>query len=86
MNDISEKFKQKTLFKNRENLLNSMKNYLNIKKIRNNEVKIKEYSEDEIIVVDEIDYYHSNVIARASKTMSECKNARMEIKKTGTDG
>ena len=63
-----------------------MKNYLNNKKIIKNEVKIKEHIEDEIIFVDEIDYYHSNVIARASKTMSECKSARMEIKKTGTDG
>ena len=86
VNDISEKFKKKTLFKNRENLVHSMKNYLNIKKIIKNEVKIKEHIEDEIIFVDEIDYYHSNVIARASKTMSECKSARMEIKKTGTDG
>ena len=86
LNDISEKFKKKTLFKNRENLVHSMKNYLNIKKIIKNEVKIKEHIEDEIIFVDEIDYYHSNVIARASKTMSECKSARMEIKKTGTDG
>ena len=39
----------------------------------------------EKIFTDEIDYYHSNVIARASKTMSECKNTRMSLPKTGTD-
>ena len=37
------------------------------------------------IITEEIDYYHSNVIARASKTMSECKNIRMSLPKTGTD-
>ena len=34
----------------------------------------------------QIDYYHSNVIARASKTMTECKNLRSNFKKTGTEG
>ena len=40
---------------------------------------------EENIIVDEIDYYHSNVIARASKTMNECKKARITFKKTGTE-
>ena len=38
------------------------------------------------IVVDELDYYHSNSIARASKTMSECKNSKNNLIKTGTEG
>ena len=29
---------------------------------------------------DEIDYYYSNVIARASKTMSECRNSLLKLK------
>ena len=41
---------------------------------------------EEKICVDDIDYYHSNAIARASKTMTECKNLSINIKKTGTDG
>ena len=32
------------------------------------------------------DYYFSNVIARASKTMLDCNNAKLEIKRTGTEG
>ena len=39
----------------------------------------------ENINVEEIDYYHSNVIARASKTMNECKISRENFKKTGTE-
>ena len=35
---------------------------------------------------NEIDYYYSNVIARASKTMSECRNEKMKLRKTGTEG
>ena len=41
---------------------------------------------DEKITINEIDYYHSNVVARASKTMTECKNLRSNFKKTGTEG
>ncbi len=40
----------------------------------------------EKIILDNIDYYHSNVIARASKTMGECKSIRTNFKKTGTEG
>ena len=32
------------------------------------------------------DYYFSNVIARSSKTMVECNNSKMDLKKTGTEG
>ena len=38
------------------------------------------------IIINPIDYYYSNVIARASKTMSECRNIKTDIKKTGTEG
>ena len=41
---------------------------------------------EEKIYVEDLDYYHSNSIARASKTMTECKNLKMKVKKTGTDG
>ena len=36
--------------------------------------------------IKDIDYYYSNTIARASKTMSECRYARANLKKTGTEG
>ena len=41
---------------------------------------------DEIFNIDNIDYYYSNVISRASKTMTECRNLRLSLKKTGTEG
>ena len=33
-----------------------------------------------------IDYYFTNVIARSSKTMAECRNLKLVSLKTGTDG
>ena len=41
---------------------------------------------DEKIFTEYIDYYYSNVVSRSSKTMSECRNIRNNIKKTGTEG
>ena len=41
---------------------------------------------DEFLKVDYKDYYFSNVIARSSKTMLECNNAKVDLKKTGTEG
>ena len=35
--------------------------------------------------IDLIDYYQSNIIARASTTMSECKNSKTLNRKTGTE-
>ena len=40
----------------------------------------------EILKVINEDYYYSNVIARSSKTMFECKNAKTNYKQTGTEG
>ena len=62
-----------------------MINFLNMNKDKNFEVPNYEFI-NESIYVDDLDYYHSNAIARASKTMSECKNLSSNIKKTGTDG
>ena len=85
-NDLSYGIKNKALFKNKHDLIDSMMNILKINKKpiidNNSETKFV----NEIINVDEIDYYYSNVIARASKTMSECRNIKLNIKKTGTEG
>ena len=63
-----------------------MFNYLKL----NNKKKLDKFNDskffEENIFVDVIDYYYSNVIARASKTMSECRNVKLNIKKTGTEG
>ena len=41
---------------------------------------------DEKIIVENDDYYFSNVIARASKTMTDCHNEKIKLKNNGTDG
>ena len=52
----------------------------------NNEINITDDFHNEPIYVDQVDYYYSNVIARASKTMSECRHLRLNLKSTGTEG
>jgi len=84
VNELAAITKRKNLFSNKAELINSMLNYikLNIKN-KNHEVPKYTYIEEEIIV-EKIDYYYSNSIARASKTMTDCRNARSIFKKTGT--
>ena len=88
INELSELIKRKKLFKNKNELVDSMQNYLKLKKekiINNINTNINDV-ENEKIIVSQIDYFYSNVIARASKTMSECRNNHIKPKKTGTDG
>ena len=66
-------------------MLKAMKEYLINENIKN--FKVSTYNlNDEKILVQDIDYYYSNTIARASKTMSECRYARANMEKTGTEG
>ena len=39
----------------------------------------------EMIKIRELDYFFTNSISRASKTMSECRQIKQDSKKTGTD-
>ena len=86
LNEISKIYKNKSLYKDREYLIDTMMNYLNINKKNNINYLNDELFSEELIIVDEIDYFYSNVVARASKTMTECKNQRSNFKKTGTEG
>ncbi len=88
INKLSELIKRKKLFNDKNELVDSMINYLKLKKEKasNPLPKTKGEFENEKIHVSEIDYYYSNVIARASKTMSECRNSLSKVKKTGTYG
>ena len=45
-----------------------------------------DYFNKEILKIINEDYYYSNVIARASKTMLKCKSAKINFKSTGTEG
>ena len=86
INELSELFKKKKIYNNKEELIDRMMNYLKLDQKINNKDKIITEFFSEKIVIDHFDYYYSNVIARASKTMSECRNEKLKVKSTGTDG
>ena len=85
INELSSSMKGNSLFNNKEELLKSMNDYLNTGNNINFEVPVYNFKDEKILVQD-IDYYYSNTIARASKTMSECRYARVNLEKTGTEG
>ena len=85
INELAASIKRKNLYTNKEELINVMKNYLKLNKDKIFEVPNYEFI-NEKIYIDDLDYYHSNSIARASKTMSDCKDISLNLKKTGTDG
>ena len=78
------------LFNDIEELESSMLNYLNLKKEKQKSGVIKEIGQDkfknENLRIRSQDYYFSNVIARSSKTMLDCNNTKIDIKRTGTEG
>ena len=41
---------------------------------------------NEFLEIKVKDYYFSNVIARSSKTMLDCFNSKIDLKRTGTEG
>ncbi len=85
INELSSTILGNPLFNNKDELLKSMQNHLDNQNIKN--FKVPAYNlNDEKILVEDIDYYYSNTIARASKTMSECRYARVNLNKTGTEG
>ena len=90
INDLAEFMNNRKLFNDKEELESSMFNYLKLKKEKDNsnlENEIKSdhfYNEDLITIVK--DYYFSNVIARSSKTMLNCNNSKLDVKRTGTEG
>tara|TARA_B100001057_G_scaffold7775_1_gene7125 strand:- start:2805 stop:4700 length:1896 start_codon:yes stop_codon:yes gene_type:complete len=90
INELAEIMNNRKLFNDKEELQSSMFNYLNLKKEKQHEnknVKIDHNEfENENLRVEFKDYYFSNVIARASKTMLECNNSKIDVKRTGTEG
>ena len=90
INEIAEIMNHRKLFNDKEELDSSLINKINLLTEKNN---IKNFSQidnvdftKEILKVNHVDYYYSNVIARASKTMFECKNSKINFKLTGTEG
>ena len=78
------------LFNDKDELESSMFNFLNLKKEKQKIDKFREINQDnfvnEDLKVKFKDYYFSNVIARSSKTMLDCNNSKINIKRTGTEG
>ena len=90
INELAEAMNHRKLFNDKDELDSSMVNYLNLYIEKDNLVistEIKDLIfENEILKITNEDYYYSNVIARASKTMFECKSAKTNFKSTGTEG
>ena len=78
------------LFNDKNELESSMFNFINLQQENKITQEIntthQENFQNEKLTVDYKDYYFSNVIARASKTMLDCYNSKIKVKKTGTDG
>ena len=78
------------LFNDKDELDSSLINKINLYVEKNNLKKISDIKdlnlEKETLKIENKDYYYSNVIARASKTMSECKSTKINLKSTGTEG
>ena len=80
---------QKKLFKDKDELESSMINYIKLFK-KNNFSKKNSNIDDlnfisEKIIPNKIDYYYSNVVARASKTMNNCRIEKTNMKLTSNN-
>ncbi len=76
-------------FSLRKEVLSSIKNFSEINNLpkKENISSDKKNGEfyDEKLFINKIDYYYSNAICRSSKTMSDCRNIKKELPKTGTN-
>ncbi len=73
----------------RKEVLETIPNFTNLNDLPSfQETKIENVSTNfisEKIIIKELDYFFTNSISRASKTMSECRQIRQKSQKTGTD-
>ena len=77
------------LFNDKEELDSSMLNYLKLQSEKLTEQNNNNSNYDfnnENLKIEIKDYYFSNVVAKSSKTMIECNNAKTNLKSTGTEG
>jgi len=90
INELAEAMNHRKLFNDKDELDSSLLNQINLfiekdKSIKPSIVENIEFKQ-EILKVENEDYYYSNAIARASKTMLDCKIAKVNLKLTGTEG
>ena len=90
LNDLAQTMNHRKLFNDKDELLSSMLNYIKLFKEKNETKKFSEVKDlnfiSEVIKVNNTDYYYSNAIARASKTMFNCRNEKLNSLSTGTEG
>ena len=90
INEIAELINNRKLFNDKDELESSMFNFLNLKKEKQtldlSQKQNHNFFENEDLKIKFKDYYFSNVIARSSKTMLDCHNSNLNIKRTGTEG
>ena len=90
INDLAEFMNNRKLFNDKEELESSMFNYLKLKNekdgsILNGDIKSNNFKSEDLRIITR-DYYFSNVIARSSKTMFNCNNSKIDVRRTGTKG
>ena len=89
VNELAEFMNNRKLFSDKEELDSSMLNYLKLQSEKQTEQNNNNSNSDfnnENLKIEIKDYYFSNVVAKSSKTMIECNNAKMNLKSTGTEG
>ncbi len=88
INELAECLNNRKLFNDKDELISSMFNYLNLQKENKIVQQNNSYNEfeNENLIIKVKNYYFSNVIARSSKTMVECNNSKQSLKSTGTEG
>tara|TARA_B100001093_G_scaffold418881_1_gene410252 strand:+ start:320 stop:2380 length:2061 start_codon:yes stop_codon:yes gene_type:complete len=73
----------------RKEAINSVKNFSQINNLPKKLININNKNNGEFysekILINKLDYYYTNSISRASKTMSECRQIREKKPKTGTN-
>jgi len=90
INELAEVMNHRKLFNDKDELESSLFNQINLfieknKSVKSSKVGNLEFKK-EILKIHNEDYYYSNAIARASKTMFECKKAKINLKLTDTEG
>jgi len=89
INELAESMNNRKLFNDKDELVSSMINFINLKNKNSDSGAINSNNnnfENEKLKIEIKDYYFSNVVARASKTMVDCNNSKINFKSTGTEG
>ena len=90
INELAEAMNHRKLFNDKDELDSSLLNQINLYIEKDYSKKFLDIDNlnftKDILKINNEDYYYSNAIARASKTMFECKSVKTNLKLTGTEG